>query len=361
MEPYIPPKLPIGIDVESKAVLKKVALAHKALAKLDGVVSTIPNRNILINSLVLQEAKGSSEIENIITTHDELYKADINMESASREAKEVQHYRTALLHGFDKVKESGLLLKRDIVAMQKILEQNDAGIRKQSGTELKNAQTGETVFVPPQDFETIDTLMNNLEQYINEPSELDPLVDMAIIHYQFETIHPFYDGNGRTGRIINILYLVFKELLEIPVLYLSRYIIQNKADYYRLLQKVRTDAAWEEWILYMLEGVIQTSKETVLLIDAINTLMYNSKVKLKTEAPKIYSKDLLEILFQHPYTKIEFVTEGLGVTRQTASTYLKQIEALGIVKEFKLGRSKYFINTALYKLLQHGVVVDSED
>lgn len=360
MEPYIPPKLPIGIDVESKAVLRQVALAHKALAKLDGVVSTIPNRNILINSLVLQEARGSSEVENIITTHDELYKADINMESASREAKEVQHYRTALLHGFDKVKR-GLLLKRDIVEMQKILEQNDAGIRKQSGTELKNVQTGETVFAPPQDFETIDTLMNNLEQYINEPSDLDPLVDMAIIHYQFETIHPFYDGNGRTGRIINILYLVLKELLEIPVLYLSRYIIQNKADYYRLLQKVRTDAAWEEWILYMLEGVIETSKETVLLIDAINTLMYNSKVKLKTEAPKIYSKDLLEILFQHPYSKIEFVTEGLGVTRQTASTYLKQIEALGIVEEFKLGRSKYFINTALYELLQHGVVVDSKD
>ena len=360
MEPYIPPKLPIGIDVESKAVLRQVALAHKALAKLDGVVSTIPNRNILINSLVLQEARGSSEVENIITTHDELYKADINIESASREAKEVQHYRTALLHGFDKVKR-GLLLKRDIVEMQKILEQNDAGIRKQSGTELKNAQTGETVFVPPQDFETIDTLMNNLEQYINEPSDLDPLVDMAIIHYQFETIHPFYDGNGRTGRIINILYLVLKELLEIPVLYLSRYIIQNKADYYRLLQKVRTDAAWEEWILYMLEGVIETSKETVLLIDAINTLMYNSKVKLKTEAPKIYSKDLLEILFQHPYSKIEFVTEGLGVTRQTASTYLKQIEALGIVEEFKLGRSKYFINTVLYELLQHGVVVDSKD
>jgi len=361
MQPFVPPNLPLSIDVESKAVLRQVALAHKALAKLDGVVSTIPNRNILINSLVLQEAKGSSEIENIITTHDELYKADIDLESATREAKEVQHYRTALLHGFDKVKEKGLLLKRDIVSMQKILEQNDAGIRTQSGTELKNAQTGETVFVPPQDFETVDRLMNNLEQYINEPSELDPLVDMAIIHYQFETIHPFYDGNGRTGRIINILYLVFKELLEIPVLYLSRYIIQNKANYYRLLQQVRTDGAWEEWILYMLEGVIETSKESILLIDAINRLMHTVKIKLKTDAPKIYSKDLLEILFQHPYTKIEFVTEGLGVTRQTASTYLKQIETLGIVEEFKLGRSKYFINTALYELLKHGADITGEN
>jgi len=361
MKAYVPPKLPIDIDVESKAVLKKAAQAHKALAKLDGIVSTIPNRHILINSLVLQEAKGSSEIENIITTHDELYKAEIDIETATREAKEVQHYRTALLYGFDKIKKNRLLLKRDIVQMQKILEQNDAGIRTQSGTELKNAHTGETVFIPPQEFETIDALMNNLEHYINEPSQLDPLVDMAIIHYQFETIHPFYDGNGRTGRIINILYLVLKELLEIPVLYLSRYIIQNKADYYRLLQKVRTDGAWEEWILYMLDGVIETSKETILLIEAIKNLMQRTKTKLKQEATKIYSKDLLEILFQHPYTKIEFVSEGLNVTRQTASNYLKQIETLGIVEEFKLGRSKYFINTALYELLKNGATTENRD
>jgi len=358
MKPHVPQKLPLSMDIESKAVLKKSALAHKALARLDGVISAMPNRHILINALVLQEAKGSSEIENIVTTHDDLYKADMDMASATREAKEVQDYRTALLHGFKSVQEKGLLLKRDIVAIQSMLEHNHAGIRRQSGTELKNAQTGETIFVPPQDFDTIDSLLTNLEHYINEESELDPLVDMAIIHYQFETIHPFYDGNGRTGRIINILYLVLKDLLEIPVLYLSRYIIKNKADYYRLLQQVGTDDAWEAWILYMLEGVIETSKDTVLLIEAINDLMNQTKMLLKRKAPKIYSKDLLEVLFQHPYTKIDFVSDGLGVTRQTASSYLKQLEALDVVKVLQLGRGKYFINIALYDLLKHGVSVD---
>jgi len=196
--------------------------------------------------------------------------------------------------------------------------------------------------------------MTNLEHYINEPSKFDPLVDMAIIHYQFETIHPFYDGNGRTGRIINILYLVLQGLLELPVLYLSRYIIRTKSDYYRLLQQVRTEEKWEEWVLYMLEGVIQTSRETVCLIEEIRVLMQYTKTRLRQELPKIYSKDLLEILFRHPYTKIEFLVDELGVSRQTASTYLKKMVALGILGEMKLGRSKYFINKKLFELLRKG-------
>jgi Fic family protein len=357
--PFVPKLLPLSFDIETKEVLKKTARAHQALAKLDGIVSIIPNRHILINSLVLQEAKESSEIENIITTHDELYKAEIDIHAASREAKEVQHYREALLYGYEKVRETGLLLKKDIVAIQKILEGNDAGIRTQSGTVLRNARSGEVVFTPPQDFETIDRLMENLEQYINNPSKLDPLVDMAIIHYQFETIHPFYDRNGRTGRIINILYLVKKELLEIPVLYLSRYIIRTKVDYYRILQEVRTKNKWEEWVLYMLEGVIQTSYETICLIEKIKVLMDTTKRRLREEIPKIYSKDLLEILFKHPYTKIEFLVNELHISRQTASTYLKKIEEMGLLKEMKLGRSKYFINLALFELLRKGV--DSGD
>ncbi len=344
--------LPLEKDIESKKVLKKAALANKELAKLDGLVAAIPNQSILINALVLQEAKESSEIENIITTHDELYQAGVDFDAASREAKEVYHYREALLYGYAQVKQKGLLLKKDIVEIQKILEGNSAGIRTQSGTVLRNTKTGDVIYTPPQENQTIHVLLDNLERYINEPSENDPLVDMAIIHYQFESIHPFYDGNGRTGRILNILYLVLKELLEIPVLYLSRYIIRTKSDYYRLLQEVRTKGAWEEWILYMLDGVIQTSRETICIIRQIRTQMQSVKERIKEHAPKIYSKDLLELLFKHPYTKIEFVMDSLGVTRQTASSYLKKLESMGILQEHKIGRTKYFINKELFELLR---------
>jgi len=273
----------------------------------------------------------------------------------TNEAKEVQHYREALLKGYELVVEHGLLLKRDIVAIQKELEQNDAGVRRQSGTVLKNAATGEVVFTPPQDYETIQSLFVNLEQYINEPNDIDPLVNMAIIHYQFESIHPFYDGNGRTGRIINILYLILKDLLDIPILYLSSYIIKHKADYYRLLQEVRTENNWEEWILYMLDGIEQTSLETINLVNDIHELMNETKETIKRELPKIYSKDLVEILFMHPYTKIEFLVNGLGIARQTASIYLNELEKVGILKSIKIGRSKFFINEELFDMLKKGI------
>ena len=197
--------------------------------------------------------------------------------------------------------------------------------------------------------------MSNLENYINEPNELDPLVNMAIIHYQFESIHPFYDGNGRTGWIINILYLILKDLLDIPVLYLSRYIIAHKADYYRLLQEVRTEDKWEEWVLYMLEAIEQTSLETIDLINDISELMLKTQEKISSELPKIYSKDIVEILFMHPYTKIEFLVDKLGLHRHTASTYLKELERLSILKAIKIGRSKYFINTELFDMLKKGI------
>jgi len=325
------------------------------LAKLNGVALIIPNQNILINSLVLQEAKDSSEIENIITTHDELFRAGLDIASVTNETKEVQHYREALLMGYELVRDTGLLLKRDIVAIQKILEQNDAGVRRQSGTVLKNAATGEVVFTPPQEYEVIQELLTNLEHYINEPNELDTLVNMAIIHYQFESIHPFYDGNGRTGRIINILYLILKELLDIPILYLSSYIIKHKADYYRLLQEVRTKENWEEWILYILDGVEQTSLATIELVNDIHRLMGETKEKIKTELPKIYSKDLVEILFMHPYTKIEFLVKDLGITRKTASKYLNELEEIGILKNIQIKNSKFFINEELFYMLKNGI------
>lgn len=348
-------KLPLLSEPETPIVLKKAISANRALANLNGVARIIPNSVILINSLVLQEAKDSSEIENIITTHDELYRANLDIESVTNAAKEVQNYKEALLRGYSLVEDTKLLLKKHIIEIQGVLEQNDAGVRKQAGTNLKNAQTGEVIYTPPQDYETIQELLTNLENYINEPNDIDPLVNMAIIHHQFESIHPFYDGNGRTGRIINILYLILKDLLDIPILYLSRYIITHKADYYRLLQEVRTENKWEEWILYMLEAVEQTSLETIELINNINDLMIKTQDKISQELPKIYSKDLIEILFTHPYTKIEFLVEKLNISRQTASKYLSELEAKGILETIQIKNSKYFINIDLFAMLKKGI------
>ena len=348
-------RLPLPQEIETQKVLKKAISANRALANLNGVARIIPNSSILINSLVLQEAKDSSEIENIITTHDELYRANLDMESVTNEAKEVQNYKEALLRGFSLVSDTKLLLKKHIIEIQEILEQNDAGIRKQAGTNLKNAQTGEVIYTPPQDYETIQELLTNLEIYINEPNDIDSLINMAIIHHQFESIHPFYDGNGRTGRIINILYLILKDLLDIPVLYLSRYIITHKADYYRLLQEVRTEDKWEEWILYILEAVEQTSLETIELINSISDLMIKIQDKISEELPKIYSKDLVEILFMHPYTKIDFLVDRLNITRKTASKYLNELENIGILENIQIKNSKFFINIELFNLLRKGI------
>jgi len=355
MKEFIPTNLPLTQEIETIKVLKKTISANRALARLNGVAKIIPNQAILINSLVLQEAKDSSEIENIITTHDELYLASLNIADVTNEAKEVQNYSRALLNGYSLVKDNELLLKKHIVEIQAELEQNDAGVRKQSGTNLKNARTGEVIFTPPQDYETIGNLLTNLEKFINEPNDVDPLVNMAIIHYQFETIHPFYDGNGRTGRIINILYLILKDLLDIPILYLSSYIIQNKSDYYRLLQEVRTKGSIEEWILYMLDGVEQTSLETIELVEDIYTLMQNTATTIKEKLPNIYSKDLVEILFMHPYTKIDFLVTTLGITRKTASLHLKQLEEIALLNSIKIGRSKFFINIELFNRLKKGI------
>lgn len=353
---YTPEKLPLKRELETKAVLKKMVSANRALAELKGAARSIPNQTILINALALQEAKDSSEIENIVTTHDELYRASVSSTNISREAKEVQRYREALYRGLFIVKESGLLLKRYIVEIQQVLEENDAGIRTQSGTSLQNDKTGEIIYMPPQNHQVIQDLLDNLECYINEPEldDNDPLVKMAVIHYQFESIHPFYDGNGRTGRIINILYLMLTGLLDMPVLYLSSYIIRNKSDYYRLLNEVRLRDAWEDWVLFMLDGVEQTSRHSVTLIEAITRLMRETKNALREQLPKIYSKDLLELLFKHPYTKINFLVEELGVTRKTAAAYLRAMEEIGVLESFKVGREVYFVNKKLFKLLQNG-------
>ena len=347
--------LPPEQEIETKKVLKKAIRANKALARLNGVAKIIPNSQILINSLVMQEAKDSSEIENIATTHDELYRANVDVANMSNNTKEVQNYSKALLFGFELIQEKQLLLKKYIVEIQQRLEQNDAGIRRQAGTVLRNEQTGEIIYEPPQEFEVIDQLLSDLERYINEPNDVDTLINMAMIHYQFETIHPFYDGNGRTGRIINILYLILNDLLDIPILYLSRYIIKHKSDYYRLLQEVRTKDNWEEWILYILDGIEVTALETIDFINNIKMLMDEMTELVKVELPKLYSKDLVEVLFMHPFTKIEFLVDNLGVTRQTASIYLSELERIGIVQSLKMGRSKIFVNVHLLKILRHGL------
>ncbi len=283
--------LPPENSVETAKVLKQLSASHRYLAELKGVATAIPNETILINTLALQEAKDSSAVENIITTHDDLYKAELNYaEFNTAAAKEVARYASALKKGFDIVREKKILSTNVILQIQEELENNTAGIRKLPGTKLKNETSGEIVYTPPQDHDTVVRLMQNLDEYMNrdELHAVDPLVKMALIHYQFESIHPFYDGNGRTGRIINILYLVTKDLLHLPILYLSRYIITNKSEYYRLLQEVRDSEAWEEWILFMLKGVEETSRQTISLVQGIKQLMMEYKKRLRSDLPKIY-------------------------------------------------------------------------
>lgn len=346
-------KLPLAIELETVKVLKALPAAHAALAELKGIASTIPNQNILINTLGLQEAKDSSAIENIITTHDDLYKSELNLDAfKSLEAKEVQNYILALKKGFELIKKDGVLTNRTIIEVQETLEDNNAGFRKLPGTALKNAVTGEVIYTPPQDYEEINQLMSNLEKYINdsEMQDCDPLIKMAMIHFQFESIHPFYDGNGRTGRIINILYLILEGLQNLPILYLSNYIIKHKADYYRLLQKVRDENLWEEWLLFMIKGIEITARETIELIIKIKDLMLDFKHKLRDNY-KFYSQDLLNNLFKHPYTKIEFLVNDLGVSRLTAGSYLNKLAVDKMLRKDKLGTGNYYINENLFELL----------
>lgn len=346
--------LPPKQDFETKEILKKLSKAHQALAELKGVAAIIPNQNILINTLSLQEAKDSSEIENIITTQDELYRSDaINLNFVSPAAKEVYNYVAALKNGFEEVKKTHLLTNNSIIKIQARLEENNAGFRKLPGTALKNDRTGEVIYSPPQNSLEIESLMSNLEKFINDDElcEFDSLIKMAIIHHQFESIHPFYDGNGRTGRIINVLYLVKQKLLNSPTLYLSGYINQKKATYYQLLQKVRDDNSWEEWILFMLDGVETTSKKTIRLIQNMKILMQNHKEKIRSELPKIYSQDLINLIFSHPYTKIDFAIKEIGVSRITATKYLNELVQIGLMKKEQKGRESYYINIDLFKVL----------
>lgn len=336
---------------ETVQILKQESKASAAIAELKGIAHIIPNQAILINAIVLQEAKDSSEIENIITTKDDLYKAVSSAVTKITPAtKEVMFYREALYIGFQKVKQRGILSINDIIEIQKILIKNDAGIRTTQGTALVNDKTNEVIYTPPQSCDVIQRLLKNFVEYLND--EETSLVKMAVLHYQFETIHPFYDGNGRTGRIVNMLYLILKGYLDIPILYLSSYIIKNKSLYYELLLGVTKDNNWEKWILYILTGIEQTAKETIVKIKSIRELLEKTIETVKEKASKIYSKELVETLFVNPYCKVEFITKSVNVERKAASRYLHQLEEIGVLKSYKIGKENIFINTELIELLK---------
>jgi Fic family protein len=347
--PVLPPKA----ELETPVVMKQLVKSHQALAELKGYAKFLPNEEVLIHSIILQEAKDSSEIENIVTTHDELFKGLASPHNLSPQVKEVLNYRSALWKGYEFVRNKGFLSVNGILIIQEHLECSRAGIRKLPGTALKNERSGKIVYTPPDHPAVIQRLLKNLEDFLNTGlSKTDPLIKMAIAHYQFESIHPFYDGNGRTGRIINVLYLVLEKLLSAPILYLSRYIIRNKADYYRLLQQVRTKDGWTEWILYMLKAVEETSTGTLQLIDSIREAMEVTANIMKKQSGKIYSKDFLELLFEKPYIRIgDIVDEGIA-SRNIAANYLRTLEKTGIVRSEKKGRDVLYINIRLYDILK---------
>ena len=339
--------------VETIEILRQTTKSTAAIAELKGIAKTIPNQAMLINAIVLQEAKDSSEIENIITTQDELYKAlTVNKTHISPETKEVVNYRKAIFHGYDIAKSQGFIRVNDIVSIQQELVDNTAGIRSTPGTVLKNDTTGEIVYTPPQDKAEILDLLSNFIKHFNQQDDLSPLIKLAILHYQFESIHPFYDGNGRTGRILNILYLIINELIDVPILYLSSYIIENKPEYYRQLNKTNRTGKWQEWILFMLTALERTSKDTITRITNIKDLLDSTIIKVQENAPKVYRKELVELLFEQPYSKIEFVVNKLGVERKAASRYLKELEDIGIVESQKVGREILYINKELIEILK---------
>lgn len=348
-------KLPPQKEVETLSILKQLNKASRALAELKAYSELIPNKEILISSLALQEAKASSEIENIITTNDNLYKAmSIEENFVDPATKEVLNYRSALWRGVELVKDRGFISTNIIIDIQETLEKNSGGIRKVPGTALKNALTGETIYTPPTGEILIRELLQNLEGYYNTEDDIDPLIKLAVSHYQFEAIHPFYDGNGRTGRILNILYLLKEELLDSPILYLSSYIIKNKAEYYRLLGEVTSKENWEEWVIYILRAIEFTSKETLELAKNIKALLDTTIEEVKEKLPKIYKKELIEFIFTETYTKGTHLVEQGFASRKTMTKYLRALEEIGVLRSEKVGKEVIYINIHLYNLLKIG-------
>ena len=347
------PPLPPKVEIETREVLKRAIAASRALAELKGVGGVIPNQSMLVNSLVLQEARASSEIENIITTNDALYRAMASEGGAVDAAtKEVLRYREALWNGFDQIKRNPRLDTDLFIRLVQTIKQDKSGIRNEVGTFIGNGRTKEVIYTPPEGAAVIRRKLDQLVRFIHADDGLDPLVRLALIHYQFEAIHPFRDGNGRTGRLINILFLVAQGLLDLPVLYMSKYIIDRKPEYYRRLLNVTERARWEEWVLYMLDAIEDTAGLTRRRILDIRALLDQTLEWAKKELPsRVYSKDLIELVFRQPYTKGQFAVDAGIAERKTAAEYLKALEDAGILRMHKVGKENLYLNVRLYDLL----------
>ncbi len=340
-------------DLKTSKILEALNKASRSLAELKGFANSIPNQHILINAITINEAKDSSAIENIVTTHDSIYKVLTESGFKEKAAKEVVDYRSAIWHGYQIIKKKGFISTNVLVELQSMIEPDKIGIRKNPGTNLVNSATGEIIYTPPQSENEIRNLLKNLEDYINNFDDgIDPLIKMALIHYQFESIHPFYDGNGRTGRILNVLYLVLSGLLDSPILYLSNYINKNKSDYYKLFNEFRENNDYESWIIYILKGIEETSENTIELIKQIQNEMESYKKEFMIKLPKIYSDELLDSLFFEVYTRINYIEDRCDVTRQTATTYLNQLVSAGLLEHEKIGREIIYKNVRLINLLR---------
>lgn len=346
------PTLPPALEVETRAVLRQCITARAALAELKQAAELIPNQSMLINTLPLLEARASSEIENIVTTTDELFRHVGNEAHANLATKEALRYSRALFEGFNALKQMPLSTRTAEQVCTAIMGV-EMTVRRTPGTTLKHDGTGETIYTPPEGEALLRDLLANWERYLHNETELDPLIRMAVGHYQFEAIHPFTDGNGRTGRVLNSLFLIQENLLTLPILYLSRYIIQNKADYYRLLLQVTREQEWEPWLLYILKGVEETASWTTAKIAAIRALSDQTTEHVRTSLPKVYSHELVSLLFELPYCRISNLTEAGIAKRQTASLYLKQLVKIGVLNEVSAGKEKLFINPRLMQLLTH--------
>ncbi|HEZ7619975.1 TPA: Fic family protein [Neisseria meningitidis] len=347
------PPLPPKQDIESKTILKRCIAARASLARLKQAAELIPNQAMLINTLPVMEARASSEIENIVTTTDKLFQSlQMDTERQDPATKEALQYRTALFAGYESLTSRPLCTQTAIMVCNAIKHPYEMAIRKTGGTALKGGNSGNVVYTPPEGEETIRGKLANWERFIHESGDLDPLIIMAAAHYQFEAIHPFTDGNGRTGRILNSLLLIEKGLLDLPILYLSRYIIENRADYYRLLLGVTERQDWESWIIYILDGVADTADWTVSKIDAIRRLFEQTRQHIRTHAQGIYTHELVNLLFEQPYTRIANL-EAAGIAkRQTASKYLKELSDISVLQEIAIGRDKLFIHPRLMELLR---------
>lgn len=353
LEPYNElPLLPPQEEIESKAILKKTISASRALSELKGAITNLPNPALFLDTIQLQEAQASSAIENIITTRDELFRATVAHKKVENPAvKEVFRYKEALWMGLDALGKRPLLNTNLFIRLVQTLKENQAGIRNVPGTQLKNPATGQVIYTPPEGEDVIREKLKNLEDYIHVDDGTDPLVKMAIIHYQFEAIHPFFDGNGRAGRILLLLFLKHTGLLDLPALFLSRYIIENKGTYYNTLRSVTEKRDWQGWIMFMLDMVEQSAKQDRKRILKIEELMARIGREIQTQLPKVYSKDLLEILFRLPYTKRQFLAEaGLG-TLKTVGNYLQELEQAGFLKSEQVGKEKLYLNVDLLKII----------